>query len=613
MSGKFMKIKRVFVPALTMLIIASQLAGCSAGSQSDITNMMDNQQEICIEVAVPNVEEQGERIEYEWKELASINTYAQLRGITDDILMITPFGDGGKNGTIYVDLEGNHTNNSTLYYAMMNKAFRNQLKDNLIMNEIKLGLNLTYVDLDDDEMRLPAFINAYFNIFADNEPNYFNGNSSITRGEFLGGLYRAANPVSDIQVNESFKNLTDPELKSENTIYASQLHEYSYLGLSDKSLNTQTIDGYITRAEAIYTIVKMYFNSDYEKVTGNEECFADAKNGGDIASKQKFNGKDYWASHELKYALTNPDDGMPDDLYKAMVVAKNKGLITDTECRWNEALTKEEAIQLIIDVYEALPTKTNVERGNAVGSVVENNQGSENTSGSENTNAEYNIFDHISEHCVRKFEYHKDENGKIVATNLSTMSDELKTAILELVPEFSNYPAEYQDKIFKSIAGNNTSYKSAEDIENRLQTSMNEYYKYGYNEEYGEVKGHENSKPETNQSTGNNQGETNNTQGGGNNQAPSAGSNDSGVTPQDPTRVYENKEEVTITLDGGTQIHFKNTGEYIDGKAVYEDADGNKCHIDVNGGVDLISSNDDWWKNTSVDENGANFTDHIRE
>ena len=33
MSGKFMSVKRVIVPTITMLIIASQLMGCSSVSQ----------------------------------------------------------------------------------------------------------------------------------------------------------------------------------------------------------------------------------------------------------------------------------------------------------------------------------------------------------------------------------------------------------------------------------------------------------------------------------------------------------------------------------------------------------------------------------------------------
>ena len=80
-------------------------------------------------------------------------------------------------------------------------------------------------------------------------------------------------------------------------------------------------------------------------------AFSDAKDGGDIASAQKFiedsNAKDYWRSYELTYALQNADDGLPTDLYKALVVAYQNNIIT-TETRWDEAITLSEAMELLV-------------------------------------------------------------------------------------------------------------------------------------------------------------------------------------------------------------------------------------------------------------------------
>ena len=42
MSGKFMSVKRVIVPTITMLIIASQLMGCSSVSQSEMLQMINH-------------------------------------------------------------------------------------------------------------------------------------------------------------------------------------------------------------------------------------------------------------------------------------------------------------------------------------------------------------------------------------------------------------------------------------------------------------------------------------------------------------------------------------------------------------------------------------------
>lgn len=390
MSGKFMTVKKIFIPTITAILIASQLTGCAAASESEMLTMIDNQQAICIEVAVPKEaqEEQGEEITYDWKELASLDNYEAFRLNFDDTLGITAFGDGGKNGTIYVDLEGNHTNNSTFYYAMMNKKFRAQIEDTDTNAKLVDLAYENYTDIDSDAEAKLAYINAYFNILEDAEPNYFNGNSSVTRAEFLSAVYRSQTPVQDLKEDLEFTAKVDPAGDNEHTIFAQQMLDYSYLNLSEKSLNKQTFDGDITRAEAIYTLVKMYYSDEYDAVTGKEDCFVDAKNGGDIALEQGFvetkknpetkekytEYKDYWMSYELQYAINNPDKGMPEALYKAMVVAKQVGLITGEESRWDEALTKNEALNFILRVYENMETVTNADRGQATGEVVSNQE-----------------------------------------------------------------------------------------------------------------------------------------------------------------------------------------------------------------------------------------------
>ena len=381
MSGKFMTVKKIFIPTITAILIASQLTGCAAASESEMLTMINNQQAICIEVAVPKEVEQGEELTYDWTELAYLDNYEDFRLNFDDLLNITAFGEGGKNGTIYVDLEGNHTNNSTFYYAMMNKKFRAQINDtdtNAAL--VDLAYN-NYVDVDSDAEAKLAYLNAYFNILEDAEPNYYNGNSAVTRAEFLSAVYRAGNPVTNLEENLEFTAKVDPAGDNEHTIFAQQMLDYSYLNFSEKSMNAQTFGGDITRAEAIYTLVQMFYADEYSNVTGKEAAFTDTKNGGDIASKQKFietdrktketTYKDYWMSYELQYAINNPDGGMPESLYKAMVVAKQVGLVTSEESRWDEALTKNEALNFILRVYENMETVTNADRGNATGEVVD--------------------------------------------------------------------------------------------------------------------------------------------------------------------------------------------------------------------------------------------------
>ena len=53
--------------------------------------------------------------------------------------------------------------------------------------------------------------------------------------------------------------------------------------------------------------------------------------------------------------LENPDKGVTTDMYKAFVLASSLGIIeADTESRWDEAITRSEAINMLVDTYEAL-------------------------------------------------------------------------------------------------------------------------------------------------------------------------------------------------------------------------------------------------------------------
>ena len=52
MSGRFMTIKRIVIPTITMVIIASQLMGCAAVSQSELLQMINQGDAIEIEDSI---------------------------------------------------------------------------------------------------------------------------------------------------------------------------------------------------------------------------------------------------------------------------------------------------------------------------------------------------------------------------------------------------------------------------------------------------------------------------------------------------------------------------------------------------------------------------------
>ena len=380
-----MKIRQIVIPTLTLLLIASQLTGCASTTQKEMLQMINNQEAITIEIAEPLNQEQGTTIEWDWEALAKTQTHPEFREQFDDILSITAHGKDGKNGVLYVDPAGNHTNDSTLRYAFQNKKFIDNVWNNTETTQQLIDLaKETFTDVETDQEALIAAINAYYNLILDSEPGYANLNSTVTRIEALATVHKADTPINDILDNTTYSEEFDVAIGyHEYSLLAQELASQNYLDYKNQSLDEATANNTITRAEFIYLLVQRYYSEEYASVTGKEKCYSDCKNGGNIAldagfiTKDKSTGeityKDRWQSYELSYALSNTKVGLPTNLYKAMVVAQNHNLITGSESRWDEGLTKGEAINFIITVYEDLGTITNADRGASTGEVVESN------------------------------------------------------------------------------------------------------------------------------------------------------------------------------------------------------------------------------------------------
>lgn len=357
MSGKFMRVKRFIIPTLTAVIIASQLMGCAAMTQSELLQAINNGDQIEIEVIEPGFveDEQGQETALSWTELASLTTNADLRSGWDDTLGIIRT-DEGKNGVFYVNEAGDNENNNTLKVVMHNRAFVQSLESEDSLTALADASLKNYADIEDNETMKAVYmgINGYFNLLPDNEPNYANPDSSLMRNEFMAMVYRADTPVQEINADENFATAVG---QSDYNIYAQGVNDNAYLSTEDKNLDNLTYNGAISRAEAIYLIVNRYFSEDFNSVDLNSsKCsLTDATDGGDIATKQKFiendKMKDRWRAYELQYAIQNPDDGLPTDLYKALVVANQKGLISATT-RWDEAITRSEAVELLVTALQ---------------------------------------------------------------------------------------------------------------------------------------------------------------------------------------------------------------------------------------------------------------------
>ncbi len=440
MSGRFMTIKRIVIPTITMVIIASQLMGCAAVTQSELLQMINQGDAIEIEVATPINQEQGTESALDWQELASLSTNPDLRDSWDDILMITPT-DTGKNGVLYVNAEGNNEPNNTLRVALHNSEFLKYLDSEADSLQLSNAVQGNYADLEENDTARALYmgINGYFNLLPDANPNYANPDSTLQRNEFMAMVFRAETPVQYLTADSAF---ADAVGQSDYNIYAQGLAENSYLDTASKSLNNLTANGTITRAEALYLLVSRYFSDDLKNADPKSATFNDAKDGGDIAGEQKFiedaKEKDYWKSYELTYAIQNPDNGLPTDLYKALVVAKSKGLVNDTT-RWDEALTKSEAIEFLVKTLrqEKGITQFNAKQGLVAGHEVQE------TAEPEQATIEDGINSTHTDIILGDDEYKGDSGVDALQSEYDSLSEEDQAVVKQIEEELKKEHPEW--------------------------------------------------------------------------------------------------------------------------------------------------------------------------
>lgn len=366
-GGNYMKKKFIF-PTITLAIMMSQIVGCASASSSELISMLDNNQSIEIEIAEPVFNEQGVVVNSTWTELDQRTDYSEFRKEFDYDAQVQNQEGNHKNGPVYVDLQGNWTGNSTMYYAFMNQYFVEKIwSDTNVTDPIKEAIRSTYSDLSDSEEKLAA-LNAYFGLLDDAEPNYFNGGSTLTRAEFMEAFAKSFTPVDiTLQASADFNSAVNPAGDKQDVAIAEITSQDMYLDTSTGSMDSVTYDGTITRAEAVYAIVQHFFASEYANLTGKESAYSDTKNAGNIAQKQGFAEQDKetkewtyktrYKAAELAYSIQNPEKGLPENLYKGMVVAKQVGLISGDESNWDNGLTKTEFLQILVNTFTAITAR----------------------------------------------------------------------------------------------------------------------------------------------------------------------------------------------------------------------------------------------------------------
>jgi len=93
-----MRIKKIVIPTLTVIMIASMLQGCAATSQDETLGMLNNSSYIELTVTEPESVQQGEKEKLEWIEVGSLTDVEDLRNGWDEAFE-TSGTTGNKSGT----------------------------------------------------------------------------------------------------------------------------------------------------------------------------------------------------------------------------------------------------------------------------------------------------------------------------------------------------------------------------------------------------------------------------------------------------------------------------------------------------------------------------------
>ena len=98
-------------------------------------------------------------------------------------------------------------------------------------------------------------------------------------------------------------------------------------------------------------IVQRYFKEEYDAMTSVPNGgFSDVINAGDLGKDLGIEGGHAWQTYVLEKCLEKPNDGLSEDLYKALVIARQHGMVV-AKTRWNEPCKLAELMYLLTSAY----------------------------------------------------------------------------------------------------------------------------------------------------------------------------------------------------------------------------------------------------------------------
>jgi hypothetical protein len=217
-----------------------------------------------------------------------------------------------------------------------------------------------------DKQCFSVGLNAYFNLLPMADESVSHGEEYVSRAQMLSILNRAEYSVdqkTSVYETDDLEAIVGESIYNESAAkeVAVNYCSPSYLPTDDGSLDSETYHATVSRGEAIYSVFMSVYYCEGAMLMADLDSaeLTDAANGGDIQSEQNLSSK----AEALNYALRHPDQGCPEDIYKALVRANEIGAISD-ETTWEEAITLSDLISLYYDiaVYRFVSSKSGTTR-----------------------------------------------------------------------------------------------------------------------------------------------------------------------------------------------------------------------------------------------------------
>lgn len=346
------KVKHIIMTVVLSIACLATITGCGNSLEKEIKTAVENNQEI--KLSVKSAAGTIKREPITWVELDQLKTFKDIRKVWDDQMQIVIFDMGSKNGVMYVDTDGNWAGNNVLFNIFQNKIFvRDFWSDSGIKSNLSQVAMNEFSDINGESTGIIASINSYFNILPIAEDGTSGLFADLTRAEAMAAIYRGDTPVIYDEVNSDFESAVS---RNDYNLYAYGVAKDSYLKFENNGLNYDTYNSPITCAEVIYMLMHRYFPDELANVDVKSSGLA-TPNAGNIGEELGIVGKNAWESFELEYCLQYPEDGAPEELYKALVLANRLGLIA-SDYDWDATMNGGSLIQLMVNTYQAKQNQT---------------------------------------------------------------------------------------------------------------------------------------------------------------------------------------------------------------------------------------------------------------